>query len=140
VTILCVSTLGNGLVMRPGVMLALIISQIFLPRVPFNIICILCNFITHPEISHFHRLQVPSLNSVVHDTDSGCIVAIDLYFWLGVSQFFQCQAEIMPSLKLKNRTPSSASAVDVTTNQSMTHKVKKAPFIFMGLLFFADNP
>jgi hypothetical protein len=79
--------------MRPRVMLALITSQIFLPRVPFNIIRILYNFITHPEIPHFHRLRALSLDSVVCDTDGSCVVIIDLYFGLGISQFFQCQAE-----------------------------------------------
>jgi hypothetical protein len=62
-------SLVYGLVMCPGVMLALVIGKIFLPRVTVNIICILGNFITHPELSHFHRLQALSYDSFFHNTN-----------------------------------------------------------------------
>ncbi len=58
------------------VMLILVIGKIFLPRVLFNIICILGNFITYPEIPLFHGSQVLSLDRIVCNTDCGCIVTL----------------------------------------------------------------
>jgi hypothetical protein len=46
----------------------------------------------------------------------------------------------MPSLQLRNRAPSLASAAEATTTQRMAHKVKKAPLSLMGLLSFAFQP
>ncbi len=56
-----------GLVMCAGMVLALIICKIFLSGVPFNIVGILRNFITHPKISHFHRSRPLAFDSVVCD-------------------------------------------------------------------------
>jgi hypothetical protein len=33
---------------------ALVISKILLSRIPLDIICILCDLVADPEISHFH--------------------------------------------------------------------------------------
>ncbi len=79
--------------MCSGVMLALIISKIFLARVPFNIICILGNIVAYPEISHFHGTQTLAFNRIICYTN-GCItVAVDLRFWLQMPKFFQREAE-----------------------------------------------
>ncbi len=40
--------------------------------------------------------------------------------------------KIIPSLHLRNRAPSSASATDATTKRRMVHSVKNAPFNLMG--------
>ena len=40
--------------------------------------------------------------------------------------------KIFPSLQLRKRAPSSASAADETTNLSIAHKVKNAPFNLIG--------
>jgi hypothetical protein len=37
-----------------GMVLALVISKIFLPWVPVQIVHFLCNFVPNPEKSHFH--------------------------------------------------------------------------------------
>jgi hypothetical protein len=74
-------------------MLALIIGKIFLSGVPFNIVCILCNFIAHPKISHFHRTRALSFHGVVGDADGRRIVAMDRRMRLGMSQFFERHAE-----------------------------------------------
>jgi hypothetical protein len=74
-----------GLVMCPRVVLALVISKTYLPGVLFYIICILGNFITYPEIPHFYRLQVLSFDSIVCNTNIGCIVAMNYCFRLRVS-------------------------------------------------------
>ncbi len=73
-----------SLVMRPWVVLALVISKIFLPGVPFYI-SILGNFITYPEIPHFHRLQVLSFDSIICYTDGDSVVAMYHCFRLRVS-------------------------------------------------------
>ena len=46
----------------------------------------------------------------------------------------------LPSLKLRNNAPSSASAAEVMTNFKMAHKQKIAPFILTGSLSFRIEP
>jgi hypothetical protein len=79
--------------MCPGMVLALIICKIFLSGVPFNIVGILRNFITHPKISHFHRSRPLAFDSVVCDADGRGVVAMDRGFRLGMSQFFERHAK-----------------------------------------------
>ncbi len=64
----------------PGVMLTLIICEIFLAWVPLDIVCILCNFITNPKILHFHRTRALLFEGVVCNTHSSGVVAQ----WMGV--------------------------------------------------------
>jgi hypothetical protein len=48
--------------------------------------------------------------------------------------------KITSSLQLRNRAPSSASAADDTTKQSMLHSVKNDPFNLMGSPSFGSHP
>ncbi len=48
--------------------------------------------------------------------------------------------KIIPSLQLRNRAPSSASADDATTKRSMVHSVKNGPFNLMGSPSFGSHP
>jgi hypothetical protein len=69
-------------------MLTLIIREIFFAGVPLDIVCILCNFITNPKISHFYRTQSLPFDGIVHNTNSGGVVAMDGCFGLRGAQFF----------------------------------------------------
>jgi hypothetical protein len=71
--------------MDPRVVLTLIIGKIFLSRVPFNIICILGHLITYPEIPHFYGSQALPFDSIVCNTNGGCIIAMYHCFRLWVS-------------------------------------------------------
>ncbi len=48
--------------------------------------------------------------------------------------------KMTPSLQLRNRAPSSASATDDTTKRSMVHSVKNGPFNLMGSPSFGSHP
>jgi hypothetical protein len=66
--------------MCPRVVFTLVISKIFFTRVPFDIVRILGNLITHPKISHFHRARLLLFDSVVCNAYGGGIVAMDGVF------------------------------------------------------------
>jgi len=74
--------------MRAYVVLALVVSKILLPGVPFNFVDILRFLVTNPKISYFHRSQSLPFYGVVCDADGGGIVAMHRCPWLGMSQFF----------------------------------------------------
>jgi hypothetical protein len=48
--------------------------------------------------------------------------------------------KIIPSLQMRDRAPSSASATDATTKRSMVHSVKNCPFNLMGSPSFGSLP
>ncbi len=48
--------------------------------------------------------------------------------------------KMIPSLQLRKRAPSLASAAEATMNHKMAHKVKNAPFDCMGLPSLGDQP
>jgi hypothetical protein len=75
------------------VVLALVVSKIFLPGVPFNFVDILCFLVTNPKISHFHRLLSQPFDGVVRDADGGGIVAVYWCSWLGMSQFLKGESK-----------------------------------------------
>jgi len=68
--------------MRTNVVLALVISKIFLPRVPLQIVHFLCNLVPNPEKSHFHRSRMLPLDGVVRNTHRSGIVAMHWRLWL----------------------------------------------------------
>jgi len=118
---------SDCLVMCPSMVLVLIISKILLPGVPLDIVCILCNFITHPKILHFWHLTVLFAMPT----------AVALLQWIGVlgcgcPNSSSVMQKIIPSLQFKKRAPSSASAADAMTKQRIAHNVKNAPFRRMG--------
>jgi hypothetical protein len=82
--------------MRPNMMFTLVISKILLTRMPLDLICILDNFITHPEITHFHRSRALSFNSVVGNANGGGVIAMNVSFWLGMAEFFKRESENHP--------------------------------------------
>jgi hypothetical protein len=57
-------------------MFTLVISQIFLPGVPNYLVHLLCDLVTNPEKSHFHRTGSLPLDGVVCDADGRGIVAV----------------------------------------------------------------
>ena len=75
------------------VVLALVVSKILLPGVPFNFVDILCFLVTNPKISHFHRSRSLSLDSVVCDANGGGIVAMHRCSRLGMPQFFEGESK-----------------------------------------------
>ena len=70
------------------VVLALVVSKILLPGVPFNFVDILCFLVTYQKISHFHRSRSLPLDGVVCDADSCGIITVHRCSWLGMPQFF----------------------------------------------------
>ncbi len=48
--------------------------------------------------------------------------------------------KIMPSWHARKRAPSSASAADATTNLSILHSVKNAPFSLIGVPSIGKEP
>ncbi len=90
--------------MCSSVLLALIISKIFLARVPPNIICILGNFVAYPDISHFHGTQMLAFDHIICYT-GGCIaVTVDLRFWLRMPKFFQREAKKHAFFAIKKKS------------------------------------
>jgi hypothetical protein len=81
--------------MCPFLMLALITSKILLPQVQFKVISILilCNIITHPEMTHFHRSQTLAFDGVVCNTNGRGVVTMDLCFGLWMAQIFESKME-----------------------------------------------
>jgi len=67
---------------RTDMVLALVISKIFLPGVPLQIVHFLCNFVPNPEKSHFHRSRTLSLDGVVCNTHRSGVVAMHRRLWL----------------------------------------------------------
>jgi hypothetical protein len=68
----------------PNVVLALIISKIFLSRVPSDVILILCNLVTNPKITHLHQTGALLFDRIICDANGSGIVAIDrgLGLWM----------------------------------------------------------
>jgi len=75
------------------VVLALIVSKVLLPGVPFNFVDILCFLVTYPKISHFHQSRSLPFDGVVCDADGGGIVTVYRCSWLGMSQFFEGESK-----------------------------------------------
>jgi hypothetical protein len=75
--------------MCPRVVFTLVISKILFSRVPFDIIHILGNLITHPKISHFCQARSLSFDGVVCNAYGGGIVAMNGCFWLRMALFFE---------------------------------------------------
>ncbi len=72
-------------VVCPRVMFTLIVRQIFLARVPFKRIHILCFFLTSSKIPHFHRSRVLLFDAIAGNPNGGCVVAVDGGFGLWVA-------------------------------------------------------
>ena len=64
------------------VVLALIVSKVLLPGVPFNFVDILCFLVTYPKYL-----------GVVRDAYGGRIVAVYRCSWLGMPQFFEGESK-----------------------------------------------
>jgi hypothetical protein len=75
----------------PGMVFTLVISKIFLARMPSDIIYILRDLITNSEIPHLHQMGALTFNGVVYNANSGGIVAMDRSFGLWMSQLFKGQ-------------------------------------------------
>jgi hypothetical protein len=75
--------------MCPDMVLALIISKIFLNQVPLDITSILCNFISDPKLPHHHQAQSLVLDCMICNANSSCVIAVDVHFGLWVTKFFK---------------------------------------------------
>ena len=120
--------------------LALVVSKILLPRVPFNFVDILCLFVTYPKY----------LISI----DRDCCRLMVLFAMPTVVELLQCTGvrgwgcpsssrvsrKIIPSLQFWKIAPSSASVAEATTNWRMMHNVKNAPFNLIGSPSLGDPP
>ncbi len=87
--------------MCPGVVFTLVNCQIFLARLPPDIIGILCDLITNPEIPHLHQTGALLLDGVVCNVNSGGVVAMDRIFGLWMTQFLEGQPENHTFLAIK---------------------------------------
>ena len=81
---------ANILVMCSYVVFALVIRQILFSWMPSDIICVLGNLVTNPEISHFHRSRSLTLNSVVCYADCGGVITMYVCPRLGMAKLFKC--------------------------------------------------
>ena len=62
-----------------------VVCQIFLTRLVVNFEVFVCLLIKNPEVSHFHRARLLSLDGVVYYYYCGGIVYVNWSFWLGVT-------------------------------------------------------
>jgi hypothetical protein len=78
-----------------NVVFASVVSQVLLTWVPPDIVRILCNFITNPKISHFHRTRFLAFDSVICNTNANGshVIAMNLYFGLRMPQLFKGHAK-----------------------------------------------
>jgi hypothetical protein len=58
-----------------------------------NIICVLGNFVAHPEITHVHGPQTLVFHRVIRNANSGRIVAVYLRFGLRVAKFLKGESK-----------------------------------------------
>ncbi len=131
----------NSLMVSSYVVFALVVSQVFLPWVPPDIVRILFNFIANPKVMHLHAMQSLSFYDTICDANGSGVIAMGLCFGLGMAQFFKGSSKkIMHSLQYRKRAPSLASAAEAMMKQKMVHKVKNAPFSLIGLPPCADQP
>ncbi len=65
--------------------LALVISKIFLSWVPSDAMLILCNLVTNPKIMHLHRTGALAFDRIIRNSNGGGIVAMDGGLGLWVS-------------------------------------------------------
>ena len=79
--------------MSPGMVFALVIGKILLAGVPFNIVGILGNLITYPEIPHLHAPRSLPFDGVIGDAGCGRIVTMNGSTWMGMAQFFKGEAK-----------------------------------------------
>ena len=70
-------------------MFTLVISQIFLPGVPNYLVHLLCDLVTNPEKSHFHRTGSLPLYGVVCDADGRGIIAVHGCFRLRMTHIVE---------------------------------------------------
>jgi hypothetical protein len=58
----------------------------------------------------------------------------------GWAIFSRVSQNIMACLQVKNNAPSSASAMDATTNHNIAHKIKNTPFNLIGCVGLGFYP
>jgi hypothetical protein len=96
--------------------LALVIGQVFQPRVPVKCIHFLCNFVPNPEEMLFHRARRLAFDGIVCYAYHHGIVAMDVGFRLQMAHIGKCEAKYNPVWQLWYSALSSALAVEATTN------------------------
>jgi len=85
---------------RTDMVLALVISKIFLSGVPLQIVHFLCNFVPNPEKSHFHGTRTLPLDSIVCDTHRRGVVAMHRCLWLRMAHVGQGESKNNTSLAI----------------------------------------
>jgi hypothetical protein len=68
-----------------NMVLALLVSQVFLTCVPAQGVNIVSYLIPHPKILHSHGTQSLALDGVIANANCRCIIAMYRHLWLGVS-------------------------------------------------------
>ena len=71
------------------VVLAEVVSKVFLPRVPLYVVVIQGDLICHPEKSHLHRARAVLLDCVVGNAGGSVVIAVDGGGGLVVAHFLQ---------------------------------------------------
>ena len=120
--------------------LALVVSKIFLPGVPLNFICILCHFVTNPKILHFHRLRSLSFYGVVCDADGGGIVAMHRCPWLGMPQLFQGESKNYSFFAIEEESAKFDLGRRSHNKSKDGTQCKNAPFNLIGSPSLGDHP
>ena len=75
---------------------ACLVLKIFLSRVPFDVVGLLCHFVTHPKVSRFHGPRSLSFDDAICNSHRGGVVAMYRCSWLWVSQFFKGKSKYNP--------------------------------------------
>ncbi len=71
---------------------AVVITHVFLARVPVNGELLAGDLVCDPEISHFHGARALALYGVVGNAGSRGVVTMDGGRWLWVAKFFEDEA------------------------------------------------
>ena len=121
-------------------MLALIVSKVLLPGVPFNFVDILGFLVTYPKyLISIDRDLCRLMVLFAMPTVVALSQCTGVRGW-GCPSSLRVSLKMIPSLQFRKRAPSSASAVEATTNRRMVHNVKNAPFNLIGSPSFGDHP
>ncbi len=73
--------------MRRRVMFGVVIGEVFLAGVPFDVELVPCNLVGDPKVSHFHGSRALALDGVVSNAGGGGVITMDWSCWLLVSEF-----------------------------------------------------
>ena len=78
---------ANMLVDVSRVILGWVVTEVFLPRLVIKFEVSLGDAIQQPGVSHFHCTGSLAFDSIVDDSNSGCVIDMDGCRWLRMPKF-----------------------------------------------------